>query len=229
MSPNLLVYGLAVLGIAAHLAIRRAIKHWERGRLGQFASMLDPRERHWLDALRRDVETHGLLVERHVESARNAWAEEPERALHRLRLACEALEQVVQPSLARTIAELRSVARTVAVLAPPRPLAVAAYKLWQVRGLHGVISLAHWVLVTGRERARLRVWFFGRALVSIVKAFTGAVVLQAHRERWYMTTVDAAADLRTMQADLVTTAESILDALAAWRNARQRATTPPGL
>jgi hypothetical protein len=97
---------------------------------------------------------------------------------------------------------------------------MAAYRLWRVRGLAGVNELLHWVLLTGRDRARVRLWFLRRALVVIVRTVLGTAVLAGRHGRWYATVDDAVADLGTSQDDLLATAETIIDALESWRARR---------
>lgn len=195
-----------------------------RHMLGRFAGVLDPENRRWLERLALSATTSQAVVNDATQEAHALWAEDPQAARDRLRLACEHVERVTTPRFFETVAFLRRMARSVKVFPPPRPLAVAAYQLLRTRGWAVVAALLHWLATTGRARVRVRVWFLKRGFVVAARTFTGTAVLaieQGFGRPWYPTLAAAAHDLKLMEDETVVTAEHVLTAFARWQASRQ--------
>jgi hypothetical protein len=218
MTPS--PYWLIAAAVLLLVAAGRVHELWTRARLGRYAVLLEPQAREWLAELRREVEEDRTVAEVHAELAREQWQMSRDEAVSNLEALAQHFERTVQPNLGALIHELRVAARTVKVVAPPRPLGAAAYRLWRLRGWSGLGLLAHWLLVTGWQRVRVRVWFLARGLKVVVRAVTGASLLAVRRGRWSPTIDAAVADFNTWGGEVVTTAESILEAVARWRARR---------
>lgn len=213
-------YWLIALAVLALVAASRVHELWTGARLGRYVVLLEPEALEWLGELRREIEEDRSVAEVHAELAREQWRLSRDEALSNLEALARHFERTVQPNLGALLHELRVAARTVKIVAPPRPLGVAAYRLWRLRGWSGLGLLAHWLLVTGWQRVRVRVWFLARGLKVVARAVTGASLLAVRRGRWSMTIDAAVADFGTWGGEAVTTAESILDAVARWRAQR---------
>ncbi len=215
-------YWLIALAALVLMATRHTHDLWSRSRLGRFAVLLRPEAQVWLAELRREVSEDRTVAEVHAQLAREQWQLSRDEALLNLEALVSHFERTVQPNLGALLVQLSAAARTVRVVIPPRPLGLAAYQLWRMRGWNGIGLLAHWLLVTGWQRARVRVWFLGRGLRAIARAVSGSAVLAAHRGRWSSTIDDAVADFDTWGREAVTTATAILEAVSVW-DAQRRA------
>lgn len=208
--------------ILAWALARHVVHLWERHRLGQFGVILDPKNKLWLDELRLQVAENDDIMGRHVRASQLSWSPDRATAMRRLDAACEHLESVVLPNLGEMLTVLRDLARTASVIAAPKPLGLAAYRLWALRGSTTVVRFLGWLLIQGRDQVLLRIWFLRRALLVLVRTMTSTSVLAARHGKWYMTINDAVADLRTTQGEIVVTAEAVLLAFEGWQ--AQRAT-----
>lgn len=196
-----------------------------RRTLGRFAGILDPENRRWLERLALSAVTSQAIVSDATLEAHLLWAEDPQAARDRLRLACEQVERVSTPRFFETLGFLRRMARSVKVFPPPRPLAVAAYQLLRTRGWAVLATLLHWLGTTGRARVRVRLWFLKRGFVTAARTFTGTAVLaieQGFGRPWYPTLAAAAADLKLAEDETVVTAEHVLTAFARWQASREQ-------
>lgn len=218
------VYWLIALAALTLVIGRRGHDLWTRARLQRYAVLLEPKAKEWLEELRRAVSEDRSVADVHAQLAREQWQMSRTEALANLEALVEHFERTVQPNLGALLTQLRVAARTVRMVVPPRPLGMAAYRLWRMRGWAGLGLLAHWTLVTGWQRAQVRVWFLGRGLRAVVRAASGASLLARQRGRWSLTIDHAVTDFDTWGGETVTTAEAILAAVAAWH--AQRAARP---
>lgn len=214
------VFWFVLVAVLAVLALRQTVDLWTRARLRRYAVLLEPKAQQWLEELRLEVAEDRSVAEIHARLAREQWHVSRAEALADLEALVEHFERTVQPNLGALLEQLRVAARTVRVIVPPRPLGMAAYRLWRMRGWAGVGLLAHWVVVTGWQRAQVRVWFLGRGLRAVVRALTGAALLARQKGAWSLTIDHAVADFSTWGGETVTTAESILSAVSAWHAQR---------
>jgi len=209
-----------LLSIAGLLLLLRLRTWWDVRRYGDFARLTEPRCRAWLDRVAAELNGDAEFVQLGVLAARDYWTEDREKALKRLRIVCDYLEGVVQPQFRETLAELWTQYRRVRVIAPPRALAVAAWRLWPVRGLAGLTSLATWVLVTGKEKLYVRLRFLGLAARVVWRTLLGTALLAGRDGRWRMRIEHAGADVGRLHAETLASAEIILAAVVHWEQRR---------
>lgn len=221
MTADFLVYATLLL-VAAIVAVRMVQDCHLRRKLGPYAELMSPECQVWLDALTRSVETDRVILEGCTREAFDLWGTDLEAARKRLALACEYVERLAVPDMIETVQVLRRLARTVAVLPPPRPLAAAAARLWHTRGLAAVATLLYWLGVTGKDRVRVRLWFVKRAFLAAARVFTrtAAVAERAGLGLELYTTLDEALDdMKLLRHDTVVTAELVLTAFSRWQAA----------
>ncbi len=212
---------IPLLLVAVALILWIGADYRRHHQLGDFARILSRENQARLDALVLAVETDRQVVGGYVRGAKEHWPVSREEAIRRLDLACAHLEEF-GPDFKNALKAMRNMARSVTIVAPPSALRVAAFKLWQTRGLAGVASLLHWVVVTGREQVLVRLWFLRRAFGVAVRVLGCQVWLARGATEWDATIEDAVGDLVTVEQGAVTTYEVILAALDQWEAARRR-------
>lgn len=221
MTADVLVR-VALLLVALVIALRFAHERWLRHKLGPYADLMSAECQVWLDALARSVDNGHVVLEGCAREAFELWGADLTAARARLDLACEYVERVAVPDFVETLQVLRRLARTVAVLPPPAPLATAVLRLWRTRGLAAVAGFLHWLGITGKDRVRVRLWFLKRAFLAAARVFTGTAVLAGRHgfgALWYSTLSEALSDMKLLQNDTVVTAEVILKAFSRWQAA----------
>jgi hypothetical protein len=207
--------------VAVAILFRIGAGYWRHHQLGDFARIRSRENQARLDALVVAVETDRQVVGGYIRGAKEHWQVSRVEAVRRLDLACAHLEEF-GPDFRKALKVMRNMARSVSITASPRALRVAAYKLWQTRGLAGVASLLHWVVVTGRERVLVRVWFLRRAFGVVARVLVRRAWLARSTVEWDGTIEDAVGDLMTVEQGAVQTYEVILAALDQWEAARRR-------
>ncbi len=214
------VFYAVLLSLVLTIVLRWILDLWREHNAGEFRRIYSRENKARLEALVLAVDVDTTIVGGYVRGARERWQESREEAIRRLDLACAHIEEAA-PYFLKTLRAMRNMARTVAIVAPPKPLSLAAYKLWQTRGLAGLTSLLHWIAVTGRDRIRVRVWFLGRAFRAVVRILTGAISRSRLLGLWDKAIDDAVDDMASVQTDAVTTYELILAALDHWEADRR--------
>lgn len=220
------VVGLLLVLVTVAVRVERDLRR--RRTLGRFAAILDPQHRQLLEQLALHVAVHHEIVRKSTDEAWRLWREDAQAARVRLGLACDQIERVALPDLLDVLRVLRSLARSVQVLPPPRPLAVAAWCLLRTRGLAALVALLHWIGLTGRERVGVRLWFVKCAFVTAARVYRGTAaraVEQGFERPWYPTLDAAVSDMQNAHDETRHTAEQILDAFARWREYTARHAT----
>lgn len=227
MAPGVPAY-VAVVLLLATLAARVIYDLWQHRRIAPALQALSPQNKVWLEDLARGVGDDHVIISGHATVALRLWQEDTAQARQRLRLGCEHIERAALPEMLRAVAILRGMARSVRILPPPRPLAVAAWRLTCTRGTAALTELLRWLGTTGRERVELRLWFVKRAFVAGARVFlraAGRAANDTHVDAptWHPPVVVAVADMKLAQDETVATAEHILRAFTHWQQQHGRA------
>ncbi len=103
--------------------------------------------------------------------------------------------------------------RLVSAIVPLPPLRPQQFRLGELRGLAGLGAVAHYLLVAGVERFRLRLWILGRGFTVAIRALVpSSRRIAAARE-----------DYETLDAESARSAEALAEALAAAKVAVEKA------
>lgn len=222
-SPSALVHAALAL-IAFAVAVRLAYAEWQRHKLGPYEELLSPQAQLWIEGLTVLVSAHTAAADERVRHAFDLWGDDLAVARRRLDDACDRLERVAVPELQPMLATLRRLLATVEVLPPPRPTAAAACQLLHARGPLSLVRFATWLVVTGRKRLGVRLWFVRRALAVAAHACAGTALLVPRHgfgQDWYESP-QAACHLLGRPTGAVTAAD-VLAAFARWQAHRCRA------
>ncbi len=134
-----------------------------------------------------------------------------------MRNGCEAIEKLA-PDFIAALATLRRLARTASIVVPLPPVRAYAFRAWKLRGVAGLAAVAHHLLVTGKDRIRLRVgvltYIFGMALRWLRRSTDRVTANPEARAEWRR--IDGlVADLAATGDETLATAQRIVQALDA--------------
>lgn len=170
-----------------------------------------------LDEIALAVREHKHYLRRHVADAHALRrAGHYAKALESLRLGREAIEDLA-PDFLTSLRKLRHLARCVAAIVDVEPVRARAFRSTRLRGLAGIGAVLHYVLLTGSQRARLRVRFVAAAFRLALRALRVTVGRVAHRDRdvHWRRVDDLVADLGTSGDEALVATRQIAEALDA--------------
>lgn len=180
----------------------------DRGRQQALESRMDevlsPGAAENLAYLRHAVQSH----QAGVGVARRA----AERAdVERLRRAVWVVEGFA-PGMWEGLRAMWALSRTVDVIVALPPIRPWVWCAWTLRGLSGVASVLHFLLVLGRERTRLRVWVISRSFRLCLRWLKTAAAQEAPEWSSVRNTVN---DLATVGDEAQATYERVIRSLDA--------------
>lgn len=165
-----------------------------------------------------------LLVResRHYLERYHGWAHEHRRAgdyeeaARRLRLGCQAIEELA-PDFSTALRKLGQLARCVSAIVVVEPVRAYAFRTWRLRGLAGVGAVLHYLLLTGRQRVLLRLGVVASAFrlaLRWLRSSTSRIERRDSAGEWRR--VDAlVADLGASGDEALVAARQIVQALDA--------------
>lgn len=119
-------------------------------------SVLTRRGQNTVDEVTLLVRENKHYLERYVDWAHeHRGAGERAEAVRCLRLGCDALAELA-PDFLTALRRLRQLARCVSAIVDVEPVSAYAFRTWRLRGLAGAGSIGHYLLLTSRQRMRLR-------------------------------------------------------------------------
>jgi len=211
-----MTYWLLGFGALAYLAWT-GLALWRERSLKGIDRIFLPRHQPWIDELARMVAEDQAVTDYWSSRARTSWEAAPQEARRHLDALREHVLTSVQVDLHQALRELLEAARSVPVLAPPRPLAVAAFRLLRLRGLRGVATMLEWAALTGKERVQVRIGFY---VVALRTACRLIVHTTRPHGRWPTHLDPALEDLATVETRTLETAGDVLAALRHWELSR---------
>jgi len=189
MTGLLLIGPLVLLALFLLLARRSEARNEQQSEL-LYDRLLSSRGQEVLEYLTNAVDEHRAGL----EACGVALAV---RDVERIKMATEAVE-LFAPGLTDGLRATRAMLRAISVMVPLPPVAPWVWRAWELRGLSGLTGLVHNLLVSGVERARLRVWLLARALSwSLRRLRTGADAVVLKPAAWRSIEI-AVADLATV-------------------------------
>ena len=214
-----MTYWLLGLGALAYLAWTGLIL-WRERSLQGIDRTFQPRHQPWIDELAHMVAEDQVVTDYWSGRARTSWEEAPDQARRHLDALCEHVTNSVQVDLRQALTELLAAARSVPVLASPRPLAVAAFRLLRLRGLRGVAAMLEWAALTGKERVQVRIGFYVVALRTACRLIVHTARPGRPHAPWPRNLDPALEDLGTVEKHTLETAGDVLAAVRHWELSR---------
>jgi hypothetical protein len=170
-----------------------------------------------LDEIALIVRENKHYLGRHVVAARRLRAQgRQDEAVEHLRLGASAIQELA-PGFLDALRTLRGLARCVSAIVVVEPVRASAFRTASLKGLAGVGSVLHYLLLTGRQRVALRLRVVAGAFGLAVRWMCDATARVARRDsdrQWRR--VDAlVADIGTTGDEALVATRQIAEALDA--------------
>jgi hypothetical protein len=168
-----------------------------------------------LDEIALIVRENKHYLGRHVAAARRLRRQgRQDEAVEHLRLGASAIQDLA-PGFLDALHKLRGLARCVSAIVVVEPVRASAFRTTSLKGLAGVGSVLHYLLLTGRQRVVLRLRVvagaFGLA-VRWVRAATARIARRDSDRQWRR--VDSlVADIGTTGDEALVATRQIAEAL----------------
>lgn len=215
---GVIFFALAAAALLALLAVdvRRKDRRQQQDLERNMAGILSASGRGTLDQIGMLVAENKHVLGRYHERSREFRSSgSMAEAVEWMRYGCDAIEQLA-PDFLTAVTSLRRLARGVSAIVALPPLKPYAFRAWELRGLAVLGSVCHALLLTGKERIRLRLGILAHAFGMALRWLRRSTDrVSAHPERaaeWQR--IDALVhDLAITGDAAVLTAERIVQAL----------------
>lgn len=171
-----------------------------------------------VDGLAETVDTNKYILGRYRGMAHALRRDgQYEEAAARMTVGCAAIEGLA-PDFLTAVRSLRQLTRAVAVIVSPEPIAVRAFRAYELRGVAGVGHVLHHLLLTGRQQVALRLRLVGslfRLALRFLRGATEHVTRRPEHAPAWERVDDLMADLGTAGDEAVTAARQLVQALDA--------------